>query len=129
VARTTRSSEAGGPAASAARLKARLRVARDGEVLLGPGMAELLEAIRRTGSLRLAADGMEMSYMHAWGLVRTMNGAFREPLVTLARGGAGHGGAKLTERGEEVLALYREMESAALRAAASPWRRLRLLLS
>lgn len=92
-------------------------------------MADLLEAIRRTGSLRLAAGGMEMSYMHAWGLVRTMNRAFREPLVALARGGAGHGGARLTERGEEVLALYREMEAVALHAAAGPWRRLRRLLS
>ncbi len=118
----------GGGAPVAARLRPRLRVVRGEEVLLGPGMAELLDAIRRTGSLRLAADGMEMSYMHAWGLVRTMNREFRDPLVTLARGGAGHGGALLTDRGAEVLALYREMESAALRAANGPWRRLRRLL-
>jgi len=120
---------AGGREPGPARLAPRLRVVRDEEVLLGPGMVRLLEEIGRTGSLRLAADEMGMSYMHAWGLVRTMNRGFREPLVTLARGGAGHGGARLTERGEEVLALYREMEAAALRAANGPWRRLRRLLS
>lgn len=92
-------------------------------------MAELLDALRRTGSLRLAAGDMGMSYMHAWGLVRTMNRGFREPLVMLERGGSAHGGARLTERGAEVLALYREMESAALRAANGPWRRLRRRLS
>ena len=61
---------------------------RDGEVLLGPGMVELLEAIRRTGSLRVAAGELGMSYMHAWGLVKTMNRGFRDPLVELSRGGA-----------------------------------------
>lgn len=118
-----------GEAPEPARLRPRLRVVRGGEVLLGPGMAELLDVLRRTGSLRLAAAEMGMSYMHAWGLVRTMNRGFREPLVTLARGGAGHGGARLTERGAKVLSLYREMEAAARRAAQGPWRRLRRLLS
>ena len=70
-----------------------------------------------------------MSYMHAWGLVKTMNRAFRDPLVELSRGGAQGGGARLSAWGEEVLGLYREMEAEALRAAASPWRRLKRLLS
>ncbi len=118
-----------GTAPAPARLRPRLRVVREGEVLLGPGMAELLEAIRRTGSLRVAADGMGMSYMHAWGLVRTMNLGFREPLVTLSRGGAERGGARLSARGEEVVALYREMEAEAVRAMAPRWRRLKRLLS
>ncbi len=116
-------------ARGAALLKPRLRVVRDREVLLGPGMAELLEAIGRTGSLRVAADELGMSYMHAWGLVKTMNRGFRDPLVELSRGGAGRGGARLSARGEEVLALYREMEAEALRAVAGRWRRLRRLLS
>ena len=119
----------GGEEPEPARLRPRLRVVRGEEVLLGPGMARLLEEIGRTGSLRLAADEMGMSYMHAWQLVRTMNGAFREPLVTLERGGAGHGGARLTERGSEVLSLYGEMEAGARRAVQGPWRRLRRLLS
>ena len=102
---------------------------RDREVLLGPGMAELLEAIHRTGSLRLAGGELGMSYMHAWKLVRAMNQGFREPLVELTRGGAERGGARLSARGEEVLALYREMEAEARRAVASRWRRLKRLLS
>lgn len=102
---------------------------RDREVLVGPGMVELLETIRRTGSLRVAATDLQMSYMHAWRLVRTMNRGFRDPLVELSRGGAERGGARLSPGGEEVLALYREMETEALRAVAGRWRRLRRLLS
>lgn len=129
MTKATGKTAGGGPGGSPARLKPRLRVVRGAEVLLGPGMAQLLEAIRASGSLRVAADELEMSYMHAWGLVRTMNRGFREPLVLLSRGGAERGGARLSTTGERVLALYREMEAEALRAMTARWRRLRGLLS
>lgn len=92
---------------------------------LGPGKADLLEQIDRAGSLAAAAAAMDMSYMRAWTLVRTMNACFREPLVALSRGGPAQGGATLTPTGREVLALYRSMESAALAAAEDAWRNLR----
>src|SRR5262245_18607154 len=74
----------------------RLRLVHRGEIALGPGKADLLDALARTGSLAQAAREMEMSYMRAWSLVRTMNAAFRRPLVTTRRGGQGRGGAALT---------------------------------
>ena len=129
MAKTTGRTAGGGAGEEPARLRPRIRIVRGGEVLLGPGMAQLLDAIRSSGSLRVAADELEMSYMHAWGLVRTMNRGFREPLVTLSRGGAGHGGASLTATGEQVLALYREMEAEALRAAEARWKRLERFLA
>jgi len=92
-------------------------------------MAQLLEAIGRRGSLRVAAEELGMSYMHAWGLVKTMNRGFRAPLVELSRGGAGHGGARVTDLGVEVLALYGEMQAEARRALDGSWRRLKRLLS
>jgi len=104
---------------AAARLLPRLRLVRGGTIVLGPGKADLLEAVRRTGSLRKAAQDLGMSYMRAWTLVKTMNGAFREPLVAFTRGGARHGGATLTPTGGKVLALYRQMELRATRATAS----------
>ena len=60
------------------------------------GKADLLDAVARTGSIRAAAEALEMSYMRAWTLIRTMNAAFRSPLVEKIRGGAGQGGARLT---------------------------------
>jgi molybdate transport system regulatory protein len=96
-------------------LKPRLRLVVGGTIVLGPGKADLLDAIRDTGSLRRAAARLGMSYMRAWTLVKTMNAAFREPLVTLARGGAAHGGAILTPTGLKALALYRAMEGRCLK--------------
>ena len=107
-------------------IRPRLRVVDDeGTVVLGPGKADLLEAIGRTGSIRAAAESLEMSYMRAWTLVRTMNAAFRSPLVEKERGGAGQGGAQLTASGERVLTLYRKMEEKAERSIAALWERMR----
>ncbi|HEX8618990.1 MAG TPA: LysR family transcriptional regulator [Thermoanaerobaculia bacterium] len=105
-------------------LRPRIRiVGDDGTIVLGPGKADLLEAIARTGSIRAAAEELGMSYMRAWTLVRTMNAAFREPLVEKVRGGAEQG-AQLTESGENVLRLYRRMEEKAARAVEPLWSRL-----
>lgn len=79
---------------------------RDGEIVLGPGKAMLLEFIRETGSIAAAGRKMGMSYKRAWQLVETMNRVFREPLVESSRGGADHGGARLTKAGETALSHY-----------------------
>ena len=107
-------------------IRPRIRITGDdGTIVMGPGKADLLGAIERTGSIRAAAAELEMSYMRAWSLVRTMNAAFRSPLVEKERGGPGQGGAQLTARGVSVLRLYREMEEKAARATRSEWQRLR----
>jgi molybdate transport system regulatory protein len=103
-------------------------VLRARDVILGPGKADLLEAIGQRGSLRLAARALGMSYMRAWKLVQMLNRGFRERLVVTQRGGAGHGAARLTPTGRAVLAVYREMERKSLSAAAPAWRRLQKLL-
>lgn len=97
----------------------RWRVLSRGEIALGPGKADLLAAIEETGSLALAAKSLGMSYMRAWGLVKTMNRAFKTPLVESTRGGIGRGGARLTWRGEAVLAIYRDMQAKSMKATAA----------
>ena len=94
----------------------RLRLLFGDRLVFGPGKGELLARIEETGSIAAAGRAMGMSYKRAWALVEEMNAAFRAPLVTSARGGAGGGGASLTGEGREVLAAYRsilrQMESA-----------------
>lgn len=90
-----------------------LRLALGEQVAIGPGKAELLEAIRDEGSIAAAGRRMQMSYQRAHDLVSALNEDFREPLVTTAMGGSGGGGARLTPLGEQVLHAYREAEAAA----------------
>lgn len=101
-----------------------LRLVLAPEVAIGPGKADLLEAIAETGSIAAAGRKLAMSYKRAWHLVETLNRAFAEPLVQASRGGSGHGGAVLTPLGAEVLAVYRRIERASAAAAAEDLARL-----
>ncbi|MCB8836631.1 winged helix-turn-helix domain-containing protein [Aurantimonas sp. VKM B-3413] len=106
-----------------------LRVSLDGRTSIGPGKANLLEAIGETGSIAAAGRRLKMSYKRAWSLVDDLNAAFREPLVASSRGGSAGGGAVLTPAGERVLAAYRAMQAAAERAIAQEAADLRGLLA
>ncbi len=100
-----------------------LRILAPGAAAMGPGKADLLERIARTGSISAAAREMDMSYRRAWQLVESMNTAFTGPLVTTATGGKRGGGAEVTPLGIDLLARFRKMESAASRAIAADLKR------
>ncbi len=99
-----------------ARGPAKLRLMFGPQIAIGPGKAELLEAIAATGSISESARRMGMSYRRAWLLVDTMNRCFRETVVASAAGGAGGGGARVTPFGRRVLARYRAMHAHVERA-------------
>jgi molybdate transport system regulatory protein len=105
-----------------------LRILFGSAIAIGPGKADLLEAIARTGSIAAAGRALGMSYRRAWLLVETMNRAFRVPLVGAAKGGRRGGGATLTEHGKDVLARYRSMEARARRLLAKDMARFATLL-
>ena len=110
-------------------IRPRLRIVTGKDIAFGPGKADLLEALEKTGSITKAAAQLGMSYMRAWTLIRTMNSSFRGPLVEAARGGTrGGGGACLTPTGRKVLAFYRRMDDKCLAAIRSDWRDLQKLL-
>ncbi len=102
-------------AKSAGKLQIRARLILDTdqgeEIAMGPGKAELLEAIAEAGSISGAARKMGMSYRRAWLLVDTMNRCFKSPLVSSAAGGTQGGGASLTPLGQEVLAIYQQLQA------------------
>ena len=88
----------------------KLRLVFGPDEMIGPGKAELLERIEKTGSIAAAGREMGMSYKRAWMLVETMNDMFRDPVVVSSRGGARGGGAKVTDVGFAVLKEYRALE-------------------
>lgn len=106
-------------------VRPRIRIVCGDEIALGPGKADLLAAIADEGTIAGAARKLDMSYMRAWSLVRTMNRCFRAPLVETVRGGTVRGGAVLTAVGQEVLALYRRMEVASRTGLEPAWIRLK----
>ena len=91
----------------------RIRIPFGDDYAIGPGKADLLEAIDRTGSISAAARALKMSYRRAWLLVDTMNRCFKQALVETATGGARGGGAHVTELGRDVLRRFRTIEKKA----------------
>ena len=84
---------------------------------LGPGMAQLLERVAETGSIRRAAASMDMSYRKAWLLIQELQKTFDGPVVTAEAGGVAGGGTQLTELGNSLLKIYRRVENRAADAA------------
>ena len=94
---------------------------------MGPGKADLLEAIEREGSITAAARALGMGHRKCWMLVDRMNIAFVGPLVLTRKNGGAARGAQLTDLGHEVVAAFRALEGEVrLAAEASPHRRLLL---
>ena len=86
------------------RLKISIRILCGDEIAMGPGKADLLDAIARTGSISGAGRAMGMSYRRAWLLVDAMNRCWAHPLVETMAGGAARSGAQLSATGRAVLA-------------------------
>lgn len=93
-------------------LRLRARLFCGDEIAIGPGKADLLDAIAATGSISAAGRAMGMSYRRTWLLVDTMNRCWTGPLVETATGGAHGGGARLTPLGVQILKDYRALQQA-----------------
>jgi len=96
--------------------KPQIRIMFRKAIAMGPGKADLLAAIERTGSISAAARSLGMSYRRAWLLVDTMNQCFKSPVVETLTGGQRGGGARVTRLGHDVLTRYLAMDA---KAAAS----------
>lgn len=106
----------------------RLRIRHAGEIVIGPGKIDLLEAIGSAGSIAAAARALGMSYRRAWLLIDEMNRGLREPVIEARTGGAQGGGALLTATAHDIIGRYRAIEQLAQQAAADELAALARLL-
>lgn len=93
-------------------LKIKIQLFCGDEIAMGPGKADLLEAIGREGSISAAGRALGMSYRRAWLLVDIMNRCWQEPLIETSAGGSRGGGARITDFGRLILWRYRQLEEA-----------------
>lgn len=99
-----------------------LRLYRDDKVF-GPGVAELLETVRETRSLRSAAMKMDMAYSKAWKVIKEAEKGFGFALLDTATGGRQGGGATLTGDAETLLTRYRAFEAECKQAVQAAYDR------
>lgn len=98
-------------------LKLKAQIFCGDEPAIGPGKADLLEAIDREGSISAAGRALGMSYRRTWLLVDSMNRCWVDRLVETTPGGGRDKGARVTECGKKVLAAYRALEHSLLETA------------
>lgn len=72
----------------------------------GPGVAQLLRRVEEKHSLRAAAITMGMAYSKAWTIIKTAEKDLGFPLLVSTTGGKNGGGATLSQRALELLAVY-----------------------
>ena len=93
-------------------LKIKVQIYCGDEIAMGPGKADLLDAIASEGSISAAGRKLNMSYRRCWMLVDVMNRCWARPLVQTSTEGA-----VLTELGQKVLAEYRGLQRTTASAA------------
>lgn len=92
-------------------LKYRLKITLQRfDIFFGPGVAELLELVGKTGSISSAAKQMGMSYSKAWNMIRNMETELQCLIVQTHSGGQHGGSSKLTPDAVRFLDAYKQFE-------------------
>lgn len=81
-------------------LNYKLWLEESGEKVFGDGPWDLLRRVKESGSLRQAADQINMSYSQAWTLLDELESRLGFDLLASQAGGSAGGGSELTEKGE-----------------------------
>jgi molybdate transport system regulatory protein len=92
-------------------VRSKIWIERDEVVVLSDWRVELLEAIDAHGSLRRAAEQLNVPYRTAWDRVKATESALGIRLVETESGGANGGGSHLTPQAREVCRRFRRVTS------------------
>lgn len=93
------------------KVKSRIWIEQNDQILLGLGRVRLLEQIVLDGSINKACKSLNMSYKKAWKLVNAMNENSDQPLVETLSGGKGGGGTQVTPFGKKMIETFRNIEN------------------
>jgi molybdate transport repressor ModE-like protein len=79
--------------------------------IIGEAEAEMLRAVKRSGSFTEAARSLGVSYAHLWNSISHAEQVLGAKVVKAERGGARGGRASLTKEGSQLLQQYTRLES------------------
>lgn len=85
------------------KVKSKVWLEKNGELIFGEGKSELLKAIEETGSIKKATQKMGISFRHGWGYITAIERRLGFKLIERSRGGRGGGGSRLTPQAKELI--------------------------
>ena len=78
--------------------------------VFGEGTYGLLDEIRRKKSISAAAKATNMSYRHAWDLIKEVEKHLVEPVIKTQKGGKYGGRSEVTSAGLSLLTSYKKLK-------------------
>jgi molybdate transport system regulatory protein len=78
--------------------------------VFGEGTYELLEQIKKKKSISAAAKATNMSYRHAWDLIKEVEKHLGEPIIKTQKGGKYGGKSEVTSAGLSLLTSYKKLK-------------------
>ena len=82
------------------KLRYKIWIEKDGKKVFGDGPLDILHRVERAGSLRQAAEEINMSYSQAWNLIKDLEERLGFKLLERKIGGESGGGHNLLSRPE-----------------------------
>jgi len=89
------------------KLRYKIWIEKDGKKVFGDGPLDILHRVERTGSLRQAAEEINMSYSQAWNLMKDLEKRLGFNLLERKVGGESGGGSELTEEARELMTKFK----------------------
>jgi molybdate transport system regulatory protein len=89
------------------KLKYKIWIEKDEEKVFGEGPLDILHRIERSGSLRQAAEEINMSYSQAWNLMKDLEKRLGFNLLKRKVGGERGGGSEITEEAKELMIKFK----------------------
>ena len=89
------------------KLRYKLWIEKDGEKVFGDGPLDILHRVERVGSLRQAAEEINMSYSQAWNLIKDLEKRLGFDLLWSKIGGEKGGGSEITEEARELMIKFK----------------------
>jgi len=106
------------------KLRYKLWIEKDGEKVFGDGPLDILHRVERTGSLRQAAEEINMSYSQAWNLMKDLEKRLGFNLLRRKVGGESGGGSQLTEQAREMMMKFEIFHEEAAQSLNSLYKRI-----
>lgn len=79
--------------------------------VFGPGVYNLLKAIKKKGTLKEASQSLDMSYRYSWGLIKKAEEKLGSSLIEASKGGRqGGGSSRITALGKQFITEFENIQ-------------------